>query len=120
MNSGAIGLSSPTWGVGWHLGLHLVMRRKIKELTITRRTFPVPDRGVPDQYVQRGEMVSHEWHTKIWQSKASVDRYELNRHVLRLFDYGSAIVKVFFSGFLPNLYIFKILLLDLYIFSNNH
>ncbi|KAE9371024.1 amino acid transporter [Stipitochalara longipes BDJ] len=61
-----IGLSSLTWGVGWYLGLHLVMRRKMKELTVIRRVFPVPDRGVPGQYVQRGEIVSHEWHTKIW------------------------------------------------------
>jgi amino acid transporter len=61
-----IRLSSLTWGAGWYLSLHLVMRRKMKELIVTRRIFSVPDRSVPGQYVQKGEIVSHEWHTKTW------------------------------------------------------
>lgn len=74
-----IGLSSLTWGLMWYGGLHLVMWKTMKELVVTRRAFPVPDRAIEGQYVQKGEIVSHEWHERLTGSGGVGNGYEMNQ-----------------------------------------
>ncbi|KAH8707070.1 amino acid permease-domain-containing protein [Phaeosphaeriaceae sp. PMI808] len=60
-----IGLSTLIWGLVWCWGLHGVMLKRSKTLIVTRRVLAVKDRGDPDQWIQKGEIVTHEWHTHV-------------------------------------------------------
>lgn len=57
----AIGISVLAWGFIWFLGLHTVMWSKGRVLTVTRTSVVARDGG--DQWVQKAELVDHEWHT---------------------------------------------------------
>ncbi|KAH6680931.1 amino acid permease-domain-containing protein [Halenospora varia] len=72
-----IGLSTLIWGVIWYWGLHGVMLKKVKTLIVTRRVLAVKDRDVPGQWIQKGEIVTHEWHVNIPDSGSSIGEYEL-------------------------------------------
>lgn len=73
----AIGLSTLSWGLIWYLGLKLVMLQKRKQLVVTRVPFIVPDEKDPGQWVQKSELVDHEWHTKVPSLKPSLDGHEM-------------------------------------------
>lgn len=60
-----IGLSTLTWGVIWYWGLHGVMLKKAKKLIVTRRVLAVRDPDDPEQWIQKGEVVTHDWHIDI-------------------------------------------------------
>jgi amino acid transporter len=68
-----IGLSTLTWGLMWYGGLHLVMYRKMKDLVVTRLALVVPDNKVEGQFIQKAEIIRHEWHVRIPSSGASID-----------------------------------------------
>ena len=72
-----IGLSTLTWGLIWFLGLKLVMVQKRKQLVVTRFPFIVQDEQDPGQWVQKSELVDHEWHTRIPSQKTSLDGHEM-------------------------------------------
>ena len=72
-----IGLSTLAWGSIWYLGLKLVMLQKRKQLVVTRFPFIVQDEEDPGQWVQKSELVVHEWHTSILSLKPSLDGYEM-------------------------------------------
>ena len=78
-----IGLSTLTWGVVWYWGLRGVMLAKMKTLIVTRRVLAVKDRDVPGQWIQKGEIVTHEWHINIPDSGSSVGEYELRERKQR-------------------------------------
>lgn len=56
----SIGISALAWGSIWFLGLRIVMWSKGRVLTVTRTPFIVPDGD--SQWVQKAELVEHEWH----------------------------------------------------------
>jgi hypothetical protein len=72
-----IGLSTLTWGVIWYWGLHGWMWKWSKTLIVTRYVLAVPDRGVPGQWIQREEIVTHQWHATIPDSDTRTGEYEL-------------------------------------------
>ena len=72
-----IGLSTLTWGLVWFLGLKLVMVQKRKQLVVTRIPFIVQNEEDPGQWVQKSELVDHEWHTRVRSQKASLDGHEM-------------------------------------------
>ena len=72
-----IGLSTLVWGLIWFLGLKLVMVQKRKQLVVTRFPFIVQDEQDPGQWVQKSELVDHEWHTRIRSQKGSLDGHEM-------------------------------------------
>lgn len=72
-----IGLSTLIWGVVWYWGLHGVMWKKSKTLIVTRRVLAVRDRDDPQQWIQKGEIVTHEWHIQIPDSGSSIGDHEL-------------------------------------------
>ncbi len=73
----AVGLSTLAWGSFWYLGLKLVMLQKRKQLVVMRFPFIVQDEEDPEQWVQKSELVDHEWHTRISSLKPSLDSYEM-------------------------------------------
>jgi len=73
----AIGLSSLIWGVIWFFGLHLVIFKRGKRLIVSRHALAVPDNEVPGQFIQKGEIVRHEWHTAVESSEPSLNGYEM-------------------------------------------
>lgn len=73
----AIGLSTLAWGLVWFLGLKLVMVQKRKQLIVTRVPFIVPDEKDEGQWIQKSELVDHEWHTRVPLGKPSLDGYEM-------------------------------------------
>jgi amino acid transporter len=73
----AIGLSTLAWGSIWYLGLKLVMLQKRKQLVVTRFPFIVQDEEDPGQWVQKSELVDHEWHTRVPTLKPSLDGHEM-------------------------------------------
>jgi len=73
----AIGLSTLAWGSIWYLGLKLVMLQKRKQLVVTRLPFIVQDEEDPGQWVQKSELVDHEWHTRVPMLKPSLDGHEM-------------------------------------------
>jgi amino acid transporter len=75
----AIGLSALTWGMFWYGGLRLVMLKRMKELVVTRHALVVPDKKVPGQFIQKAEIVGHEWHTEVPSSHSSVNEHEMYR-----------------------------------------
>jgi amino acid transporter len=73
-----IGLSSLTWGLFWYLGLNLLMLQKRKKLIVTRVPYIVPDEKDESQWVQKSELVDHEWHTWVRSPKpTSPDGYDM-------------------------------------------
>ncbi|KAG9233201.1 amino acid permease-domain-containing protein [Amylocarpus encephaloides] len=68
-----IGLSTLLWGLVWYGGLHLVMYRRMKELVVTRIALVVPDNKVEGQFIQKAEIIRHEWHTRIPSTGPSLD-----------------------------------------------
>jgi amino acid transporter len=72
-----IGLSTLIWGLIWFFGLHIVMRRKVKELVVTRVAVTVPDEELPGQFRQESEVIYHEWHTKVSSSRPSLNDYDM-------------------------------------------
>ncbi len=75
----SIGLSTLAWGLLWYMGLKLVMVQKRKQLVVTRFPFIVQDEADPDQWVQKSELVDHEWHTRVLSMKPSLDGYEMTK-----------------------------------------
>lgn len=74
-----IGLSTLTWGLIWYGGLRLVMYRRMKELVVTRTCLVVADNEVEGQFIQKAEIVQHEWHVKMPSSGASLYDHEMNQ-----------------------------------------
>jgi amino acid transporter len=68
-----IGLSTLVWGLMWYGGLRFVMYRKMKDLVVTRLALVVPDNKVEGQFIQKAEIIRHEWHVRIPSSGASID-----------------------------------------------
>ncbi|KAF1814073.1 hypothetical protein P152DRAFT_481226 [Eremomyces bilateralis CBS 781.70] len=57
-----VGISALTWGLIWFLGLKVVMWSVGRELNVTRTPIIVPD--IDSQWVQKAELIEHEWHTR--------------------------------------------------------
>ena len=73
----AIGLLTLAWGLAWYLGLNLVMLQKRKQLVVTRFPFIVQDEDDPGQWVQKSELIDHEWHTRIPSMKPDLEGHEM-------------------------------------------
>jgi amino acid transporter len=58
-----IGLSSLLWGVFWWLGLKTIERNRRRKLVVTRT--PYIERDDDGSYVQKAELVEHEWLTVV-------------------------------------------------------
>ncbi|OCK89960.1 amino acid transporter [Cenococcum geophilum 1.58] len=77
----AVGMSSLLWGVVWWCGLKGVMRYRRKDLVVKRVPYIVQDCG-PDgtdngEWVQRAELVDHEWIANVPSRSISAEDYEL-------------------------------------------
>ncbi|KAK3059302.1 hypothetical protein LTS18_011172, partial [Coniosporium uncinatum] len=66
-----IGLSSLLWGMVWWLGLKGSMRYRQKNLVVHRMPFIVQDEEDEGQWVQKAEIVDHEWIA--WEPPGDVD-----------------------------------------------
>ncbi|TKA66477.1 hypothetical protein B0A49_10099 [Cryomyces minteri] len=60
-----VGLSTITWGLFWYLGLRIIMVKRREKLIVTRLPFLVQDDDDKNenQWIQKSELVDHEWHT---------------------------------------------------------
>jgi hypothetical protein len=60
----------------WEGGLEWVERRRGNNLVVSRRALVVQDRRDPERYVQKGEIVSHEWHTRVPAARPDPEGHE--------------------------------------------
>jgi len=73
-----IGLSSLLWGMVWWLGLKGSMRYRQKSLVVHRTPFIVQDEEDEGQWVQKAEIVDHEWIAWGRPADVNLDNYRMD------------------------------------------